>query len=165
MGTPSFVRQMIPMSGEPGVRVLDEQLAIPGTRAVLTMTCLNLGNPHCVIFRDAPPTTALLEELGPSIERHRVFPSRINASFAHITGPEEIVLRVWERGSGPTLACGTGAAATVAAAIETGRIPGPRATVHLPGGDLTIEWDPARDDQVYMTGPAREVFRGELTGR
>jgi len=159
MGSPSFVRQDIPMAGEQGVEVLDEQIAIPASRDVYTATCVNVGNPHCVIFLDRDPDDALVLGKGPQLETLRVFPARMNVEFAHVLSPTEIRLRVWERGSGETLACGTGATATVAAAIRTGRIPGPKALVHLKGGDLDIEWDRTQN-QLYMTGPAVTVFRG-----
>jgi diaminopimelate epimerase len=168
MGRPSFVRQEVPMLGQPGIEVLDEQFAVPRTRHVITATCVSLGNPHCVTFLDEPPTDEFVHTIGPKVETLRVFPERVNVGFAHILSPTEITLRVWERGSGETRACGTGATACAVAAIRTERIAGPEATVHLPGGDLVISWDrrtpsrPGADDVAFMTGEAVKVFEGEL---
>jgi diaminopimelate epimerase len=121
---------------------------------------VSMGNPHFVIFRD--PDDAAVLGLGPKLERASAFPDRTNVEFARVVGDDEIQLRVWERGSGETMACGTGACATVVAAIALEEIPGRRATVRLLGGSLDIEWA-ERDGHVYMTGPCVEVFRGELT--
>jgi diaminopimelate epimerase len=121
-----------------------------------------MGNPHCVLFvpstRDAPVTT-----LGPVIEKHRAFPWRVNVEFVETLQPpraSRLRMRVWERGSGETAACGTGACAATVAAVLTGR--GAREVeIELLGGNLTIEWRES-DDHVYMTGPATEVFSGEI---
>jgi len=118
-----------------------------------------MGNPHCVVFVDDVAEFPVAE-VGPRIENHPAFPRRTNVEFALVEGPELIRMRVWERGAGETLACGTGACATVVAASLTGRA-GRKATVRLLGGDLDIEW--AEDGHVYMTGPATEVFTGELS--
>lgn len=125
-------------------------------------TRVSMGNPHFVIFLGTPAEDALVLGFGPAIERDPLFPERTNVEWAHVAGRGEIRLRVWERGSGETLACGTGACATLAAAARAGRT-GRRATVKLPGGDLDIEWS-ERDGHIYMTGPCVEVFRGELAG-
>jgi len=121
---------------------------------------VSMGNPHFVIFAE-PDDAAVLGE-GPRLERDPAFPARANIEFARVDGPEEIRLRVWERGSGETLACGTGASATLVAAVALGKIAGRRSLIRLPGGDLDITWS-AEDGHVYMTGPCVEVFRGELS--
>lgn len=120
-------------------------------------TCVSMGNPHCVLFVDEP-TDALVLGVGPLIERDARFPRRVNVEFAQILSEREFRLRVWERGAGETLACGTGTCAALVAAALSGRC-GRKAAAHLLGGDLEIEW--AGNNHVLMTGPAREVFRGE----
>ncbi|MBQ9874578.1 MAG: diaminopimelate epimerase [Thermoguttaceae bacterium] len=127
------------------------------------LTCVSMGNPHCVIFVDEI-TDELTLDCGPKIERSlENFPKKVNVEFAEIVSRGELKMRVWERGSGETLACGTGTCATVVAAILSGRTDN-RVLARLRGGDLEIEWD--RDgNSVFMTGPATEVFRGELDER
>ena len=121
------------------------------------MTCVGMGNPHVVFFctsvADVP-----LETVGPAIEHAPIFPHRINVHFAQVHGWGELTMRTWERGSGITLACGTGAAAVCTAAALTGRC-GRELLAHLPGGDLELRWD-ERSDHVFMTGPAVELFTG-----
>ena len=122
------------------------------------VTCLSMGNPHAVVF--VPDPAALpLETLGPQFENHPLFPERINTEFVRVDGPEELTMRVWERGAGETQACGTGACAAAAAAVLTGNCK-PAVTVHLPGGDLKIRWD-RQNNHIFMTGPATFVFDGE----
>ncbi len=163
MGAPDFARGRIPVAGPPAEEALDVEVGVAGPPArVFRATGVSMGNPHCVIFADGPPGDDLVLVAGPEIERLPLFPRRANVEFAYVAGPAEIRLRVWERGSGETLACGTGACAALAAAVRTGRIPGRRATVRLPGGDLDIEWSEA-DGHIHMTGPCVEVFRGELS--
>ncbi len=123
---------------------------------VMRLTAVSMGNPHGVIFTDRLDRTDL-SVLGPELENHPMWPDRANIEFARIDGPDEITVRVWERGSGITMACGTGACATVAAAVLNGLVSGP-VTVHLPGGDLLIEISPS--GSVLMTGPAAKVFEG-----
>ena len=124
------------------------------------LCCVSMGNPHCVVFVDAV-TDALVTSCGPIIERSLVnFPKRVNVEFIERVSNSELKMRVWERGSGETLACGTGACASTVAAILTGRAD-KRVRVHLRGGDLEIEWDESSGD-VFMTGPAVEVFTGVL---
>jgi diaminopimelate epimerase len=160
MGPPDFVRARIPVAGEPaGGEAIDVEVALPARGRVFRASCVSMGNPHCVIFLDAPAGDDLVLGLGPEIERHPLFPARVNVGFAHVAGPDEIRLRVFERGSGETLACGTGACAALAAAARTGRT-GRRARVRLPGGDLEIEWSEATGS-IALTGPCVEVFRGE----
>jgi diaminopimelate epimerase len=119
---------------------------------------VSMGNPHVVSFtRDLQSVD--LNRVGPAMETHPAFPRRVNAHWAQVFSPTEIAMRTWERGSGITLACGTGACSVLVAGVLTGRT-ARKATIHLPGGDLQVEWRES-DGCVYMTGPATEVFRGE----
>ena len=121
------------------------------------MTCVSMGNPHVVIYcRDVAAVP--LETVGPIIENHPIFPRRINVHFVAVAGSGEVTMRTWERGSGITLACGTGASAVCVAGALAGHT-ARKILAHLPGGDLTLEW--AENDHVYMTGGATEVFSGE----
>ena len=121
------------------------------------ITCVSMGNPHCIIFRD--PNGLDLEKIGPSYENDRIFPERVNTEFVKVVDKNELCMRVWERGSGETWACGTGACAVTVAAVLNGFADrGADVTVHLRGGDLTIRWD----DPVWMTGSATLVFVGEV---
>ena len=125
------------------------------------VTCVSMGNPHCIVFMDSPEDVESLqiESVGPHFEHHEAFPDRVNTEFAAMQGEHEIRMRVWERGSGETWACGTGACATAVAAILNGFGESP-IRLHLNGGDLLVEWD--RDtNHVFMTGPAEKVFVGE----
>jgi diaminopimelate epimerase len=122
------------------------------------MTCVSMGNPHTVIYCDKV-TDVPLEKIGPLLEGHAWFPQRINVHFVQVHSPREITMRTWERGSGITLACGTGASAVCVAGVLTGRTER-KILAHLPGGDLELEWN-ADNNHVYMTGPAVEVFSGE----
>lgn len=158
MGRPILERAGIPMRGAETERAIDEPLRVAGRR--LKFTAVSMGNPHAVIF-DAGTSPAIVEQLGPPIEQHRLFPKRTNVQFVEIQSTSEAVLATWERGAGATLACGTGACAALVAGVLTGRL-GRRALLHLPGGDLEVEW--AGDDRVWMTGPAVEVFVGEYPG-
>jgi diaminopimelate epimerase len=155
MGEPILEAVKIPTTliGNPP---LDVPLALDGFE--LCVTCVSMGNPHCVAFVD-DINDRLVHGVGPQVEHHPAFPRRTNAEFVRVTRPDEITLRVWERGSGETLACGTGACATVVAGVLTGRTQR-HLTAHLPGGDLQLHWSEA-DNHVYMTGPAVEVFSGE----
>ncbi|QDZ39765.1 diaminopimelate epimerase [Euhalothece natronophila Z-M001] len=121
------------------------------------VTCVSMGNPHCITFVDKVDEIPL-EKIGPHFENHSAFPKRINTEFIEVVRPNYLKMRVWERGAGITLACGTGACASVVAGVLTGN--SDRAcTVELPGGCLDIEWS-AEDNHVYMTGPATKVFEG-----
>jgi diaminopimelate epimerase len=147
--------------GRPEVAAAEE--TVEGARGLR----VSMGNPHFVIFDE--PSDANVLGIGPKIERASAFPKRTNVEFAELRGVEVdgkfalVKLRVWERGSGETLACGTGACATAAAAIALGRTEGVRtALVELPGGALTIEW-PDPSGSIFMTGPCVEVFRGALS--
>jgi diaminopimelate epimerase len=156
MGEPAFIRRLIPMGGPEEAEALHESIQADGAK--LDVTCLSVGNPHCVTFVDEVEQFPV-EKLGPQVENHALFPRRTNAEFVQVVNREELWVRVWERGAGETLACGSGACASVIAAARTGRADR-RAVVHLLGGDLQIEW--AEDGHVHMTGPAVEVFQGEL---
>ncbi len=123
----------------------------------LQVTCVSMGNPHCITFVDEL-TDHLVLDVGSRVENDPHFPNRINAEFVQILSPDEVRMRVWERGSGETMACGTGACAVCVAGALTGRTQR-KILVHLPGGDLELEW--AADNHVYLTGEAVEVFNGE----
>ncbi len=154
MGVPRLRRGQIPMAGAADSECLGQMVEVDGT--AVEITAVSMGNPHAVVF--IPDTEAApVRTLGPMLERHPLFPRRVNVEFVQVQDHGELRMRVWERGSGETLACGTGACAAVVAAARTGRA-GRRAVVHLPGGDLEIEW--ASDDHVLMTGPTVEVFAG-----
>src|SRR5262249_5255614 len=136
--------------------VIDHPLEVAGRR--YAVTCVSMGNPHCVVFLD--DVTALpLPELGPRFERHSFFPRRVNTEFIRVAGPDRLEMRVWERGAAETMACATGACAAAVAAARTGRT-GRRVVVTLPGGNLTIDWRP--DDHVLMTGDAVDVYEGRI---
>ncbi|ASJ54987.1 diaminopimelate epimerase [Brevibacillus formosus] len=159
MGEPRFERAAIPMTGIPEERVREEVIEVDGTS--FTMTAVSMGNPHAILFVDEVKEEDV-RHYGPMIEYHEWFPERTNVEFIQILNQEEILFRVWERGSGVTLACGTGACAAAVAAHLSGKT-GRKVTVHLAGGDLFIEWKEA-DNRVYMTGPATEVFSGTYLG-
>ena len=154
MDQPVFTPKDIPvkLSGE---KVIEQPIETLGQE--LLMTCVSMGNPHAVFFCDDVELIEL-EKLGPVIENHSIFPNRANVHFVQMNEPTEFTMRTWERGSGITLACGTGACACCVAAVLTSR--GKRVcSAHLPGGDLDLNWC-EEDNCVYMTGPAVEVFEG-----
>jgi diaminopimelate epimerase len=156
MGEPILDPAAIPARFD-GSQVVDAPLAVDGETC--RVTCLSMGNPHCVLF--LREIAALdLETLGPRFEHHERFPKRVNTEFVRVLGRAEVNMRVWERGSGETAACGTGACAAAVAGVLTGRTDR-SVLVHLVGGDLSIEWR-ERDGHVYMRGEAVEVFRGEV---
>jgi len=155
LGRPVFDRLAIPMLGGEG-EVIDQPFKIG--QMVLRTTCLSLGNPHCVIFVE-DTSRAPVQKVGPIIEHSPLFPERTNVEFVQVLKRSEINLRVWERGVGETLACGTGACAAVVAGVRNG-LTKRKAIVHLPGGDLEVEW--ANQEEVYLTGPAEEVFQGSI---
>jgi len=156
MGEPILERSLIPMLGSPG-KVVGEELDTTAGR--FRITAVSMGNPHCVVFVDEFSSVPV-SEWGPVLENHPVFPSRTNVEFAKIEDENTVSMRVWERGAGETLACGTGACATLVASYLND-LTGRRATVRLKGGELIIEWDPD-NNHVYMTGEAKEVFTGEV---
>jgi diaminopimelate epimerase len=154
MGQPVLSPQQVPVNLT-GEKVIEYPIDILGHE--LLMTCVSMGNPHAVFFCD-DVTSIELEKIGPVIEHHQLFPRRTNVHFVQINTPNEFTMRTWERGSGITLACGTGACACNVAAVLTGR-QGHVSTAHLPGGALSLNWC-KEDNCVYMTGPAVEVFQG-----
>lgn len=158
MGTPILKSADIPttLPGDPPVDV--EFTA--GGKSYLG-TCVSMGNPHVTIYVDDVKAVPL-DVVGPAIEHAGVFPRRINAHFVQVHSSSEVTMRTWERGSGVTLACGTGACAVCVAGVLTGKT-GRKLLAHLPGGDLELEWSEA-DGSVSMTGPATEVFTGEWAG-
>ena len=156
MGTPLLLRSEIPMRGDDNGRVIAERLKVEGQ--TFEITAVSMGNPHVIIF-EANVANFPVAKWGPLIENHKSFPQRTNVHFVQICNNGEIIVRTWERGAGETLACGTGACACAVACVlnnKTGRT----ITANLPGGELRIEW--LGDNRVMMTGPAEEVFEGEI---
>ena len=156
MGSPGLDRADLAMEGAPGP-VLGETLTADDAK--FTITGVSMGNPHIVFFTDDVQGVPI-EQVGPPLENHPLFPRRTNVHAVQVLGDSELRMVTWERGAGRTLACGTGACACVVASALNGRT-GRRVRAHLPGGDLLIEW--GDDDHVYMTGPATEVFTGSIT--
>ena len=162
MGMPHLKRSeipMIPIAGSNDAQVVNQTLNVGDIE--YSITAVSMGNPHVVIFVDDVESVAL-KEIGLEIEHHETFPERTNVHFVQVIGPQKLWMRTWERGAGDTLACGTGACAVAVAGALTGQLKNAerRALVHLPGGDLDIEW--ASNNHVYMTGPATTVFSGTL---
>jgi diaminopimelate epimerase len=154
MGQPILESRQIPVAVDTKT-VTNLPLSIEGQD--LTMTCVSMGNPHAVFFCE--DLNAIdLTHIGPMIEHHELFPERVNVHFVKPVGPEEFIMQTWERGSGITLACGTGACACAVAGVLGARCQR-QVTAHLPGGDLELYWC-EQDNCVYMTGPATEVFSG-----
>jgi diaminopimelate epimerase len=173
MGEPILEAERVPTTipANSGTRVVNAPLPGPlgelvrqGWAArcglVPAVTCVSMGNPHAVLYCSNVAAVPL-EQVGPVLETARVFPRRTNVHFVQVHSPQEATMRTWERGSGITLACGTGACAVCVAGALVGST-GRRMLAHLPGGDLRLEWS-ASDGRVYMTGPATEVFEGEWT--
>ena len=158
MGEPELYSQKIPVN-LPLERVVDEPIRT--SRGDFRMTCVSMGNPHAVIFVDDIAAVPL-ESLGAEIENHALFPQRVNVHFVQVRSRDELAMRTWERGSGVTLACGTGASAVCGAGVLTGRS-GRDVLIHLGGGDLRLRWH-EDNGHVYMTGPATEVFSGVWEG-
>ncbi len=160
MGAPILQAEKIPVAAK-GTRVIMHPLAVGGKE--YKITCVSMGNPHAVIFIDKKPAEFDVCGLGPLFENNEFFPERTNTEFAYVEDRHTIWMRVWERGTGETLACGTGTCATVVAAILNKLVDaGEPVTVHLVGGDLKIEWSGREEDSVFMTGPAENVFTGEV---
>ena len=155
MGPPRLRRADLPMTGPPDEQVIDMGLTV--LDRTFQITCVSMGNPHCVIYVDDLDNFPV-RRYGYAIENHDLFPRRINVEFVEIISRDEVRQRTWERGAGETLACGTGSSAVTVAGVLTGRTNG-RLLNHLTGGDLEMEWDGRND--VFMTGPAVEVFSGE----
>jgi diaminopimelate epimerase len=156
MGEPILIRDKIPMIGAVGM-VVNENIHLPDG-VTFTVTSLSMGNPHAVIFVEDVENFPV-SKYGPIIENLDLFPNRTNVEFVQILNNKEIIQRTWERGSGETLACGTGASAATVAGVLTMQTMR-KITVHLRGGDLKTEWN-EKDNHVYLTGPTVEVFRGE----
>lgn len=164
MGEPVLVPSRIPVDigthgNDPAYRerIVDYPLVIDDV--IFRISCVSMGNPHAVITVDNIATFPVTY-YGPMIENHHIFPNRTNVEFVEVLSPSEVKMRVWERGSGETMACGTGASA-VAVASHLRGLTGRDVMVRLAGGNLEIEWGP--DNHVYMTGPAVEVYSGTLT--
>ena len=173
MGAPIFEPALVPTTLEPTKRiapngaadadektavhvVLDVPLEVDGN--TYRVSCVSMGNPHVITYVDDEKAVDI-EKIGPSFEHHKVFPERTNTEFIRVADRKNIYMRVWERGTGETLACGTGACASAVATMLNG-LCDRKVTVHLLGGDLIIEWD-EKDNVVYMTGPAVTVFTGD----
>mgnify|MGYP006066629581 FL=1 len=156
MGKPELEPSKVPVIAE-GSSVVDAPIMVDGKE--YRMTCISMGNPHAVVFVDCDVRELPLEEIGPKFENHERFPKRVNTEFVRVLDRHTAEMRVWERGSGETLACGTGACAVAAACALNGHTED-EVTVKLLGGDLHIRWD-RENDTVYMTGPAEVVFDGE----
>jgi diaminopimelate epimerase len=156
MGMPQLTAAQIPTTlGNPDDKVIEQPLEVDGKSWLVT--CVSMGNPHCITFVDDADAISL-STLGPQFERHPVFPQRTNTEFIQVIRPNYIKMRVWERGAGATLACGTGACASVVAGVLTNKCDR-ISVVELPGGCLKIHWS-QDDGKVYMTGPAKKVFSG-----
>jgi diaminopimelate epimerase len=154
MGAPVWDGRSIPVDADG--EVIERPLEVGGHE--YRVTCVSMGNPHCVVFLDEIASLPLAT-LGPRFEHHPFFPRRVNTEFIRVMGSDALEMRVWERGAGETLACGTGACAAAVAAVRTGRC-GRQVRVALPGGALDIDWQ--ADDQVRMTGDAAWVFDGAI---
>lgn len=160
MGAPILAAAEVPVdvsklgSGKADEPIVKLPLAIPSGK--LSMTCVSMGNPHAVFFVDDLAAIDLAKD-GPFVETHAAFPDRVNAHFVQVLSSKEVRMLTWERGSGATQACGTGACAVAVAGVLEGRTER-TVTAHLPGGDLILEW--SDDGKVYMTGPAEEAFTG-----
>ena len=151
MGEPVLEPSLIPVKSDS-----IKNIVVTACGADYSLTAVSMGNPHGVIFCDNPATIDI-HSIGKEIEVNPIFPERANIEFASVVGSEELKMRVWERGSGETMACGTGACATLVAGALNGKC-SRKAVIHLLGGDLSIEW--AADNHVYMTGPAEIAFEG-----
>ena len=156
MGKPELSPEKIPVVSA-GEKVVDEPIDVDGQN--YRMTCVSMGNPHAVVYVDCDVRDLPLEEIGPKFENHERFPNRVNTEFVRVLDRRTVEMRVWERGSGETLACGTGACAVAVSCVLNG-LTEDEVTVKLLGGDLQIKWDREKDT-VFMTGPAELVFDGE----
>ncbi|NJC88415.1 MAG: diaminopimelate epimerase [Desulfuromonas sp.] len=159
MGRPRLTRAEIPMTGPGDEQVIDQELTV--LDRTFRITCVSMGNPHCVIFVDDVASFPVAT-YGPAIEHHELFPRRTNVEFVEVVSPREVRQRTWERGAAETLACGTGASAVTVAGLLTGRTDS-QLLNHLAGGDLELSWDGR--GEVFMTGPAVEVFTGSYQPR
>ena len=160
MGKPIFQPKLIPVKIESQhEKIVDYPLAVGGTQ--FDINCVSMGNPHAISFISEPVDSIDLIKLGPLVENHLFFPKRINFEIVNVINQSYVKARVWERGSGITMACGTGACAIVCAGINTGILE-TKVQVELPGGILLIEWSGNNNDDVMMTGPLEEVFEGTI---
>ncbi|MFA7574951.1 MAG: diaminopimelate epimerase [Arcobacteraceae bacterium] len=157
MGEPRLTGKEIPVTGNPDKKVINQELLVENNKFMIT--CVSMGNPHCVIFIEDVEGFPV-REIGPLIEINPFFPEKTNVEFIEILNDHEINFRVWERGVGETMACGTGACAAVVAGVLNKKV-NSKVIVHLNGGDLKINW--ADDGHVYMTGPAESVFEGSVS--
>lgn len=156
MGEPQLVAERVPVVA-PGERAVDEPITVLGKE--YRMTCVSMGNPHAVIFMNDVKDMEI-EKLGPHFENHERFPRRTNTEFVQVLDQNHVRMRVWERGTGETLACGTGCCATAVACVLNG-LTDRHVTVEVLGGKLVIDWD-EESNRVFMTGPAEFVFEGEI---
>ena len=154
MGAPNWDRSSLPMVGHG--TCINENLEVNGE--AFRVTCLSMGNPHCIIFVDKADDFPV-NQIGPKIENHKAFPKKTNVGFVQVLNNNQLKLRVWERGCGETLACGTGTCAAVAAANKLGKVQN-KVTVHVLGGDLEVEVA----ERLYLSGAAEKVFEGRLFG-
>ncbi len=164
MGSPRFAAEEAPVVTEMAPPIVEMPLEVEGR--TLAVTCLSMGNPHAVLIVDGPVDEYPLEDVGPKVERHAAFPQRVNFGVARVLGQDRMEVRVWERGVGETLACGTGSCAAMVAAHLKGLV-GDRVDITQPGGRLTVEWETdtrGGRGEVYLTGPAELVFEGEWPG-
>jgi diaminopimelate epimerase len=152
MGEPILEGRKIPVDADG--QIVNRPLTIDGR--TYPVTCVSMGNPHCVLYLDEIDSLNL-EEIGPRFEHHSFFPKRVNTEFIKVLSPHEVNMRVWERGAGETWACGTGASAVTVAGVLADKTER-ELTLHLKGGDLLVEW--RANNRVYMTGAAEEVFHG-----
>ncbi len=157
MGAPILKAKDIPVDVDTE-KCIDSDINVDGKD--YKITCVSMGNPHAVTFIDEDVKTFPIEEIGPKFENHPMFPDRVNTEFVQVLNRHEVNMRVWERGSGETLACGTGTCATVVACVLNG-LTDDEVTVHLLGGDLFIKYD-RENDTVWMTGPAVIAFEGTI---
>ena len=158
MGEPILEAKQVPVVSD-SEQVIDELIYISETDESYNMTCVSMGNPHAVVFMDDVENLQI-EKIGPYFENHCRFPNRTNTEFVKVLDRNNVQMRVWERGTGETLACGTGCCATAVACILNG-LTDDEVTVHVLGGKIKIFWD-RKSNLVYMTGPAETVFEGEI---
>ena len=155
MGEPILEASLVPVNSD-NEQVVDESIVVKDNE--YKMTCVSMGNPHAVVFLD--PDDLKIEEIGPYFENHERFPKRTNTEFVKIIDKKNVRMRVWERGTGETLACGTGCCATTVACILNG-LTDDEITVHVLGGDIIVKWD-RESNHIFMTGPAKIVFEGSV---
>ena len=158
MGEPILEAKQVPVVSD-SEEVIDEPIYISEVDETYNMTCVSMGNPHAVVFMDEVENLAI-EKIGPYFENHIRFPNRTNTEFVKVLDRNNVQMRVWERGTGETLACGTGCCATAVACILNGHTE-EEVTVHVLGGKIKIFWD-RESNLIYMTGPAETVFEGEI---